>query len=166
MCLIIDANFIHRVYPLPDADGLPIERALVSHRARLVYGGELAREYGRMTDFRRRLVGLDRAGVARKIPDAAVDHLTKQLGNASAMVSDDPHIIALAQVSGARLLCSNDGDLHSDFTNHAFLNNPRGRVYQTANHAPLIKEHCAHVRPDENGDPRPRRRPRRRRGSR
>ena len=45
--------------------------------------------------------------------------------------SDDPHILALSSVSGARLLYSNDDALQQDFTNSDLLNNPRGRVYST-----------------------------------
>ncbi len=155
MCLIIDANFVHRVFPSPDADGLPIQRALVSGGARLVYGGQLSREYGRMMEFRRLLVGLDRAGHARKVPDVDVDRATERLERAGGYISNDPHIIALAQVSGVRLLCSNDGNLHADFTNHAFLNTPRGQVYQTAIHAPLIRQHCAQLMPGPRREGRP-----------
>ena len=35
--------------------------------------------------------------------------------------SDDPHIIALARASGALVLCTNDGDLKSDFTDGDLL---------------------------------------------
>lgn len=45
--------------------------------------------------------------------------------------SDDTHIIALAQISGARLLFSNDKALHQDFKNKELINNPRGKVYST-----------------------------------
>ncbi len=165
MCLIIDTNFVHRVYPTPDAHGRPIVQALVGGVARLVYGGELGREYGRMTEFRRWLVALDRAGHARKVPDAAVDLATQQLEQGGGCGSNDHHIVALAQVSGVRLLCSNDGQLHADFTNPALLNTPRGQVYQTAAHAPLITQHCAHLRPGARDPQRPRHRQRRRRRS-
>lgn len=45
--------------------------------------------------------------------------------------SDDPHILALAVVSGARLLYSNDRLLQHDFKNLALINQPRGKVYST-----------------------------------
>ena len=35
--------------------------------------------------------------------------------------SNDPHILSLALASGARVLCSNDGDLRSDFKNRSIL---------------------------------------------
>ena len=46
-------------------------------------------------------------------------------------VSDDQHIIALAQISGARLLYSHDGDLQEDFRNKELIDRPRGKVYST-----------------------------------
>ena len=83
---------------------------------------------------------LDQAGRAKAIPDAAVDARMNQV--APNCVSDDPHIIALALESGARLLCSHDQALHSDFTNPTLINNQRGHVYQDATHAHLIRAHC------------------------
>ena len=45
--------------------------------------------------------------------------------------SDDEHVIALARVSGARLLFTNDGDLQADFKNPGIINGPRGVIYTT-----------------------------------
>jgi hypothetical protein len=51
---------------------------------------------------------------------------------------DDEHIIALALVSRARLLCSNDQNLVEDFTNRKIINKPRGKVYKNSKHKHLI----------------------------
>ena len=51
--------------------------------------------------------------------------------------SDDEHILALALVSGARLLFSGDKDLHDDFKNPNIIS-PKGRVYQTQEHGHLL----------------------------
>ncbi len=164
MCLIIDVNWVHHVHPTPNVDGAPIREALLAGRARLVYGGKLAQEYRDGSgDFRRWLVRLDQAGRALKVPDSDVDRATEELVRGGAYVSDDPHVIALAQVSRVRLLCSSDGALHTDFTNHLLLS-PRGSVYQRAEHTHLIDEHCGRV-PGEQ-PPRLRGRRRRRPGSR
>jgi len=45
--------------------------------------------------------------------------------------SDDAHVVALAIVSGARLLYSKDVDLHEDFKNSKIISDPRGKVYST-----------------------------------
>jgi hypothetical protein len=168
MCLIIDATFVHHVHPTPDENGTPVREALLAGTARLVYGGQLSREYrDGSLEFRRWLVLLDRAGLARKVPDDQVDDITGKLVAASTCVSNDAHIIALAQVGRVRLLCSSDADLHTDFTNHGLLS-PRGSVYQRAEHKHLIADHCGGVAQQRSPPKRRRRRRRaqRRRGSR
>lgn len=49
--------------------------------------------------------------------------------------SDDPHIGALALMGDIRLLYSDDLNLHSDFKNAAFINEPRGKVFSTHRNA-------------------------------
>ena len=60
-----------------------------------------------------------------------VDTRTKELREDQRLKSDDPHVIALAQVSGARLLYTNDEDLQKDFRNKNLINNPAGKIYST-----------------------------------
>ena len=52
--------------------------------------------------------------------------------------SDDPHVLALARATGARLLHTGDRDLMADFKNKKFLAQPRGKVYSTAANARLL----------------------------
>ena len=52
--------------------------------------------------------------------------------------SDDEHILALARVSGARLLFSGDKNLHDDFKNAEIIGNPSGKVYQSQKHKRLL----------------------------
>jgi hypothetical protein len=142
MCLIIDANMVHKVFPKPSEDLTPVLKAISDGRARVVYGGELTREYRRTEAFRRFLLRLDQQGRARQVADSKVDAETKRLVEDGTCVSDDPHIIALAIVGAVRLLCSEDSDLATDFTNPALLRKPQGNVYKRAEHAPLIQKHC------------------------
>ena len=64
----------------------------------------------------------------------------QQFAAGGAMVSDDPHVLALAFVSGARLLYTNDPRLQRDFTNPALIR-PRGKVYSTAVHRHFTDVH-------------------------
>jgi len=142
MCLIIDVNVVHKFFPAPSEDFKPIHEAIDEGRAKLVYGGELTREYRKTTAFRRFLFRLDQQGRARQVADSKVDAETKRLVEGGFCVSDDPHIIALALVGRVRLLCSEDEKLATDFTNPALLQNPRGNVYKRAEHAHLLQKHC------------------------
>jgi PIN domain len=142
VCLIIDTNVIHRVFPSATADHRPVHKALASLRATMVYGGELRREYVRMAWFRAFLLRLDQTGAAKVFSDAEVDAQTERIRHAGGYRSDDPHILALAIVTNARLLCSEDDDLSRDFTNGAIIRSPRGSVYRRANQAHLLRRHC------------------------
>ena len=67
----------------------------------------------------------------RDVGDIEVNERAEDLQGSTVLKSNDPHIIALAQVSGSRLLYSNDSDLQDDFTDGRLINNPRGKVYST-----------------------------------
>ena len=58
---------------------------------------------------------------------------------AEQIVSDDPHVLALARVSGARLLYTNDANLMADFKNKRLIDDPRGSVYTRAANAHLFR---------------------------
>ncbi len=142
MCLIVDANVATLVFNRPpDEDFHPIHEALIKKKAVAVYGGKLAREYGKLKGLTRLLAELDRQGILRKVSDVKVDQTTESVLEEALCVSDDWHIIALARVSKVRLLCSRDRDLHADFTNAKVLN-PHGSVYQNRAHQHLIRKHC------------------------
>ena len=53
--------------------------------------------------------------------------------------SNDPHVIALASVSGCRLIFSKDQDLHEDAKDKSLLN-PSASIYQTVDHGHLLTE--------------------------
>jgi hypothetical protein len=142
MCLIIDANVIHKVFPLPSADHQPVHDALANLKATMVYGGELRREYQKLLWFRPILRRLDQSGSAKVFPDKEVDAQTEETRNLGGYRSDDPHILALAIVTNVRLLCSEDQDLSTDFTNRAIIRDPRGSVYRRAAHVHLLRRHC------------------------
>ena len=146
MCLIVDVNVGGEVL-FDDGDDryLPIRKALNKQRTRLVYGGRLTREYQAHGALWRALVAFDRAGRARKLPDHDVDEREVEIRESGGCLSDDWHILALAQLGNVRLICTNDAALHNDFTNKRLLNSPRGNVYQHRTHEHLIRKHCQHI---------------------
>lgn len=56
----------------------------------------------------------------------------------SACTSNDAHVVALARISGARVVATKDIQLHVDIKNKTLLDNPRGSVYQDESHAHLL----------------------------
>lgn len=129
MCAIVDANVAGEVF----GDGRPEAGAeffkwINREGGRLVAGGKLLEELNR-TSCREWARQAMIAGWIRSLDDDEVDARAAELRDSC--VSDDPHVIAVAQVSGARLLYSNDGDLHRDFGNNRLIDGPRGKVYST-----------------------------------
>src|SRR6266571_3701896 len=123
MCLILDTDIVHKVFPLPSADFEPVHRALMGGHAKCFYGGGLTREYQQMVSFRRLLLRLDQQGIARQFDDSRVDSEEKKL-------------------RGRGVCQSKDEALGEDFTNPEILSKPRGNIYKRAEHAHLIRQHC------------------------
>jgi len=140
MSLIVDNNVAAEFFCGATPDLQPLKRAVLNAVLCLYYGGELRREYFRSAKVRQAVKILDQAGRAKAVSDAAVDEKTTEVK--PKCVSDDPHVIALAIVFGARLLCSRDQALHQDFGNPQWINSPRGYVYQNASHEHLIRRCC------------------------
>ena len=74
----------------------------------------------------------------RVVNASEISAKTEELQREGNFRSDDPHILALAQVSGSRLLYSADMDLQQDFKNKDFINSPRGKVYSSLSHKRLL----------------------------
>ncbi len=103
-----------------------------------MYGGENRRELAKLSNVRRRLKTLWSAGLALEEDDGDVDKEEKAVVKMSACRSDDPHVIALARVSGARVVCTEDQALQTDFKNRDLVPAPKGKIYKNANHAHVL----------------------------
>ena len=136
MCLIIDADVSTALQP-PSADAQPIVNAIEERKVTLVLGGKNTKELYKTKAVGRWLVGLVRANLVRTIPVAEVETEERKLPALGTRKSNDPHVIALARASGARLLFSKDKNLAHDFKNRTFLD-PVGSVYKTRAHTHLL----------------------------
>ncbi|MBI3992207.1 MAG: hypothetical protein HY342_02955 [Candidatus Lambdaproteobacteria bacterium] len=149
MCIIVDINIATDVlFPAPiGADEFePIREAFGKGTAKLVCGGKLRDEYDKSAKVRRQFLVLERAGRARIISKESLDDTElRNIDRFAKCKSNDKHILALAICSGARLLCTNDGNLINDFRNKDIIE-PRGNVYKYKKHKPLIARHCTRLR--------------------
>ncbi len=107
---------------------------LNSGKGTLVAGGSVLKELDGAGTFKKWFAEALRLGRARRITYDKMDIEVKKLENQAVYQSDDPHVLALALVSGARLLFSNDQLLQKDFKNPKIINSGkgRGRVYSTS----------------------------------
>lgn len=149
MCIVIDTNKLGEFFETPASDdAAPIHKWLRGgHRGtlgaerhesrRIVFGvGGRFGEIG--VRLRRRLQDLVQAGRATAMPAAALDQDVRALQGTGQLASNDPHILALARASGARLLYTADKDLIADFKNPRIVSHPRGKVYSGAANARLL----------------------------
>ena len=133
MCAIIDANVVSEVFGTD-----PSEAAMEfivwlenNSRGQLVVGGKLLEELEKVSKFQVWALKASFSGKIRLVDDDQVNQKENFLRRNIDCSSNDLHIIALAQVSGARLLYSNDKDLQQDFKNKDLINHPRGKIYTT-----------------------------------
>ena len=142
MCAIIDANVVGEVFgrERPEA-GERFFRWLNDGNGRLVTGGRLSRELGQSQQYLEWSVQARLAGVLRTEDDGSVRGREKAIRNEGLCESDDPHILALALISGARLLYTNDQALQRDFGNPDLIAGPRGKVYSTLRRKDYAEAH-------------------------
>ena len=132
MCAILDANVVGQVFGEDrPAAGRAFFGWLNADRGRLVVGGQLRNELDQSAAFRQWRVQAVLAGRVTLLNDDAIDAKARQLAKENTCRSDDEHVVAVAQLSGARLLYTNDRDLQRDFNNKALIDQPRGKVYST-----------------------------------
>ncbi len=138
MCLIIDANVANKI---TSGDFRPVIDWLTGSKTsgRLAYGGRLAQELETQPAFRRLLIELQRAGRVRRLSSCELRAEEDAVISTGACVSNDQHVIALARLSGARTLASEDVKLHRDFKNQKLIDKPRGSVYQNPDHSHLLR---------------------------
>jgi hypothetical protein len=135
MCVIMDANCASTYFSQPSAKRSKVLlKWLQSPKGHLAHGGKLTRELIR-TPFAPLLQELTRAGKATLYTTSTLDAAERALRRLC--ISDDVHILALARVSGARVIVSEDKALGADFRNRKILQ-PVGRVYKSHKHAHLL----------------------------
>ena len=144
MCAILDASVVSQVFgeKRPPA-GEAFFNWIAFRHGRLIVGGKLDQELERNGRFRMWIRGALLAGKARRLADSQVDVEADQLMRDGACKSNDAHVIALARLSGARLLYSNDKKLNGDFLNGDLVPPPSGKVYTTLQERDFTPNHRA-----------------------
>ena len=136
MCAIVDANVRDQVFgdAQSDAGKFFLDWLLKPNGGTLALGGKLRQELsddGRNQNFMKVYGQLRLNGRVRDVTDSVVDAETETLTTAKICRSNDAHVLALARVSGARLLYTNDQYLQDDFNNPQIINEPRGLIFTT-----------------------------------
>ena len=142
MCAIVDANVAGEVF------GKSVSQAggeffnwLSDGRGRLVVGGKLLSELEGRQDFTKWAVEAKRAGRLTTLNVDQVKERTREIEREAKHSSNDPHVLAVAQIGRARLLFTNDRALGKDFRNRDLIDGPRGRIYHTRDNKGFSKTH-------------------------
>jgi hypothetical protein len=135
MCIIIDANVIADLNGATE-DGAPVLSWLLTGGGGLIVGGKQKRELSKSEKLLSTMVKLNQAGRLHSLEDQRVDTLTQQLK--AKCHSNDPHVIAVASLSGCRLIFSRDKGLHKDAKNKDILS-PPAAIYQSKDHKHLLE---------------------------
>jgi hypothetical protein len=156
VCVILDANrFGDALSSPPHADFAPLVRWVTSPHTdgAIVFGGKkFKREIARSATAQRWFATLMKAGRAIAVSDSEVDALERTLAEREACGSDDEHVIALANVSGARVVCSEDRALMTDLKNRKLVRRPKVRIYRKATHVALLRhDKCCQRPPRRRG---------------
>jgi uncharacterized protein (DUF1501 family) len=139
MCLILDANLCSVVLKTTnDTSYQKLREAIFSNRLTLIHGGKLTQEYA-IAGVLPVIALLAQSGRAIRVSEASIDaQLVKIEGLCT---SNDEHVIAIARADRqrARVLCTNDQALRTDFKNKALVDNPRGTIYSPTRHKASLK---------------------------
>ena len=133
MCLILDTNKYGDFLEPDNQDMEPIRNWMKTKNGKMAYSPteKMERELKRHNKMRERF---DRYRETQKLKLVPPNEVDQAMSSLQGLRSDDPDIIALAQVSGVKLLVSNDENLHSDFKTVV-----RGKIYQTSAHKRLLR---------------------------
>ena len=133
MCAIIDKDVLFEAFGRKQTEaGIQFRGWLDSGRGTLVVGGQNLKELTQNKNFERWFMEeRRREDRVRQIKDEIISKREQALGRDGRLRSNDKHVLALALVSGARLLYSNDCILKIGFLNAEVIQKPRGKVYTT-----------------------------------
>ena len=143
MCAIIDANIVSEVFGnrRPEA-GEEFFKWIDSGKGVLVVGGRLNAELLRASArFSKWAQIASLSGRVFREDSNKIDARERQIIRRNQHLSNDPHVLALAQVSGGRLLYTNDRDLQEDFRDPNLINQPRGNIYTTLVNKDFARSH-------------------------
>ena len=131
MCAIVDANVTHLVFGPRQSDaGKQILRWIQQKPGRLWSGGLLYKEMqDNSVEFRQWAVQAQLAQRIRILPEDEIQRKATRVKQDFDLCSEDSHVLAIALLSGARILFSDDQNLQQDFSNRNIISRPRGKLF-------------------------------------
>lgn len=142
MCVIVDNSVRDEVFGVDQTAAARYFFQWLNRSGRLVIGGRLKDELMGASRFQEWLREAQLAGRVYEAPRDDVEAEEAGLRVTKSLKSNDPHVLALARLSGADLLYSNDGNLNRDFKNSAILGvGIQRRIYTTSDYQEVRPVH-------------------------
>jgi hypothetical protein len=135
MCIVVDANSAHHMKS-DDPDGKPVLDWLLRGSGKLVVSDDLLRELS-VTPIRAILVTLEQARKLIRVDNNLCASRKLFHEESGRLRSDDPHVVALMEVSHCEVIFTKDKNLHKDLVNRDVI--PRKcAIYQSIDHRHLL----------------------------
>lgn len=131
-CAILDADCIGEVFGREESEaGVEFRRWLFDGKLRLVSGGRAQEELRRSSEFKQWAAARppNLTVLAQRLIEPTKAELDERKRTFGDIRSNDTHVLALALVSGSRLLYSRDGALRDDFEDPSIILGPWGQLY-------------------------------------
>ena len=131
-CAILDADCIGEVFGNDESEaGAEFLRWVLDGKLRLVSGGHAQEELRKSIEFKRWAAALppNLTVYRQRLIAAEKDKLDNRKEVHGDIRSNDTHVLALAMVSGSRLLYSRDNALRDDFADPSIILGPWGQLY-------------------------------------
>lgn len=143
MCIIIDACTFSRVFNKDDVDFEPVRQWLVGGKGKMVFGGSsYAKELAQLGRYVSLVAELTRQGKTTVLDKAAVDAGERRVrGMESSPDFDDPHLVAIIEESGCRLVCTLDARADRFILDRRFyVKARRPSIYRARSHRHLLRD--------------------------
>ena len=138
MCCIVDNSVVGELVSRRTPRSKLFLKLQLARKIRIATCGELKKEYGKhqaAIDF---FVRVRRNNLLDDIDDEQIDAEKDLVVKAAQPKSNDLHVLALARVSGARVIATDDRALQEDIGNKKLLDAPRGKVFSNENQRHLF----------------------------
>ncbi len=142
MCVIVDTSVVGLMFSEPQKGFVAatvLRKYIDNGKLNLVVGGKLKKELFGTSKFRKWYLESIKSGTSKSISDFKVKKEKKKLKPRDDYKSNDLHVLALARVSGARLLNTDDDDLMADFKNRDLIPGKPGKVFLTKSQVQFTK---------------------------
>ena len=131
-CAILDADCVGEVFGREKSEaGAEFLRWLLDGKLRLVSGGQAQEELRRNSEFRQWAAARppNLMVFSQRLIEPKKTELDNRKRTSGDVRSNDTHVLALALVSGSRLLYSRDKALRDDFEDASIVLGPWGQLY-------------------------------------